>query len=1159
MKFIFKTQDYQTEAVNAVTSVFSGQPYMKFAQYTRDVGTISEGHKGEYVQMSLEGDNPLTTTKDVTDDDYALGFANNRIILTDDQLLENIKNVQAVNNLKQDSSVVHKLGRVQLDIEMETGTGKTYVYIKTMFELNKKYGFSKFIVVVPSIAIREGVKKTFEQTEDNFMDLYGKKARYFIYNSAHLDQIDSFSSDSSINVMIINIQAFNTRGKDGRKIYEELDAFQSRKPIDVIRRNRPILILDEPQKMGGDATQDSIKNFDPLFTINYSATHKEHHNLVYVLDALDAYNKRLVKKIQVKGVTIKNIRGSNGYLYLQDIIVSPDKAPQVRLDFDVKNKDGSIKRNTRILDVDSNLYQLSNGLEEYKDGYTISDIDYFNNSVTFLNGETITAGEGTGDVSDEDIRRIQIRETIESHLDKEQELFDKGIKVLSLFFIDEVDKYRQYDENGEPTLGVYGKIFEEEYNDAVGKKLATLFDDTPYLNYLKGIKISDTHKGYFSIDKKGRSVDSECKRGSDISDDESAYDLILKDKERLLSFDEPTRFIFSHSALREGWDNPNVFQICTLRHTKSSIQKRQEVGRGLRLCITQSGERMDKTVLSDVFSLNKLTVIANEEYKDFVSGLQSEIKDVLYDRPTKANQAYFIGKTVLNPLTNVSEKLDQRKATKIYQYLLMNNYIDSDEHVTEQFRKDVKNGVVAQINDEEIKPFAASIVDLVEGVYDPTKIDELTENGKKPVIVDNELNSNFKNKDFQALWNAINHKYSYRVDFDSDELIKNSIGVIDRELNVSRLMYSVQEGEQKDEITKEQIESKQSFREDSDSGKNKVLDNSSVNAVKYDLIGKVAGETSLTRKTIVAILKGISPAKFIMFRNNPEEFISKVSKLINGQKASIIVEHVTYNKLDQTFDSSIFNEKRAFSYVVLNFLIFASLYVVETLIMVGISNSDNLVVSELGTKLAIPNNFGTITCYFLMMLTLFYTPKTIKTERGIVLYRLLTIIPVTMIIVNTLIYHLANTAWGWNLSIPVLNLFASEKTQFSLLCVIYLLGLYFLKLVYEKKYGKEKSLALMGGNRFIFAKNSIAALTVLLIGLIEIIFLNNKTAHTLGVGKYPYLILLSPLLLFYHPHKGERNQALDWTTLILYIIAFAGGYLLIAVPFLIIIVYAVFA
>lgn len=911
MKFIFKTQDYQTEAVEAITSVFNGQPYIRFSQYTRDVGTLSDEEKNKQTQLSLFGDNPINTIKDASDDDYALGFSNNRIILTDQQLLENIKNVQALNNLKQDDVLVHKLGRVQLDIEMETGTGKTYVYIKTMFELNKKYGFSKFIVVVPSIAIREGVKKTFEQTEDNFMDLYGKKARYFIYNSAHLDQIDSFSSDSSINVMIINIQAFNTRGKDGRKIYEELDAFQSRKPIDVIRKNRPILILDEPQKMGGEATQESIQNFDPLFTINYSATHKEHHNLVYVLDALDAYNKRLVKKIQVKGVTIKNIRGLNGYLYLQDIIVSPDKAPQVRLDFDVKNKDGSIKRDTRILGVDSNLYQLSKGLEEYKDGYTISDIDYYKNTVTFLNGETISAGEGTGDVSDEDIRRIQIRETIESHLDKEQELFDKGIKVLSLFFIDEVDKYRQYDENGNPVLGIYGKIFEEEYQSAVDKKILSLFNDTPYLNYLKSIKTSDTHKGYFSIDKKGRSVDSECKRGTDISDDESAYDLILKDKERLLSFEEPTRFIFSHSALREGWDNPNVFQICTLRHTKSSIQKRQEVGRGLRLCVTQSGERMDKTVVNDVFSVNKLTVIANEEYKDFVSGLQSEIKDVLYDRPTKANQAYFIGKTIHNSVTNEDEKIDSKKAVKIYRYLLANNYIDDDEHVTEQFRNDVKNGTLAPITDEEIKPFTASISDLVEGVYDPSKIDELTEDGKRPVIVDNELNDNFKKKEFQELWNAINHKYTYRVDFDSNELIKNSVEIINRELNVSRLMYSVQEGEQKDEITKEQIEEKTSFKEDANSGKNKTLDNSSVNSIKYDLVGKIAGETSLTRKTIVTILKEISPQKFYMFKNNPEEFISKVSKLINSQKASIIVEHVTYNKLDQTFDSSIFNEKRA--------------------------------------------------------------------------------------------------------------------------------------------------------------------------------------------------------------------------------------------------------
>lgn len=909
MKFIFKTQDYQTEAVNSVLDVFSGQPRDGAAKYTLDRG-VHQITTPEQMRLFDSGKKTSPSLLAVEqDEDYSTGFSNNRIALSDGQLLQNLRLVQASNNINLDDALVNKLGRVQLDIEMETGTGKTYVYIKTMFELNKRYGFCKFIVVVPSIAIREGVRKSFQQTEEHFMALYQKKARYFIYDSNHLDQIDSFSSDSSINVMIINIQAFNSKTKEGKKIYQVLDIFQTRKPIDVIKKNRPILILDEPQKMGGGSTQDNLSDFDPLFVINYSATHKEHHNLVYVLDALDAYNKRLVKKIQVKGVTVKNIRGANGYLYLQDILVSPDKAPQVRMDFDVKYKEGNIKHETHILSQGDDLYQLSHELEEYKGGYVISDIDYYKNQVTFLNGETLEGGQGTGEVSEDDIRRIQIRETIESHLDKEQELFSKGIKVLSLFFIDEVDKYRQYDEHGNAIDGPYGKIFEEEYQRAVDAKVNLLNQDDPYIKYLLSIKPSETHKGYFSIDKKGHAIDSETKRGSDISDDESAYDLILKDKERLLSFEEPTRFIFSHSALREGWDNPNVFQICTLRHTQSGIQKRQEVGRGLRLCVAQDGTRMDKTVMSDVFSVNKLTVIANEEYKDFVSGLQAEIKDVLYDRPTKADPKYFGGKTVTDPATNTTKKIDDTMARQIYQYLVRNNYVDENDQVTEQFRTDAKNGALSEMP-EAIKPYAASIQDLVEGVYDPSKLDELTENGKKPQIIDNGLNANFNKKEFQEFWNAINHKYSYRVSFDSDELIKHSIESINEHLNVSRLMYAVQAGEQKDEISKEQIEQKESFKEEANSGKFKKLDVSSSSSIQYDLIGKIVEGTSLTRKTIVKILQGISPDKFYMFRSNPEEFISKVSGLINDEKASIIVDHVTYNKLNQTFDSTIFNEKR---------------------------------------------------------------------------------------------------------------------------------------------------------------------------------------------------------------------------------------------------------
>lgn len=556
MKFNFKIQQYQTDAVDAVVTVFNGQGFHDKINYIRDLGKM----KSKDMQMTLGFTDEEMQLYDPTND---TGYKNELVELSDEQLLSNIQALQRQNNIKLSNSLVKDLGRCSLDIEMETGTGKTYAYIKTMFELNKKYGWSKFIVVVPSIAIREGVKKSFEITADHFMEHYGKKARFFIYNSSNLNQLDNFSSSSGINVMIINTQAFASslkedgRSKEARIIYSKRDEFGSRRPIDVIKANRPIIILDEPQKMGGEVTQKALKNFNPLFSLNYSATHAKHHNLIYVLDALDAFNKKLVKKIEVKGFEVKNFRGTDSYLYLEQIVLSSKKPPMAKIELEIGyNK--SINRESRILGVGDDLYYVSQEMEQYK-GYTISEIDPLRGTVTFTNGEVISTGDIVGDISEKDMRRIQIRETILSHFEKEEKLFDKGIKCLSLFFIDEVAKYRQYDENGDEVIGEYGKMFEQEYINVLNEYVTLL--DTPYQRYLKSTcsDVEEVHKGYFSIDKKGHAIDSKVKRGSEFSDDISAYDLILKNKERLLSFDEPTRFIFSHSALREGWDNPNVF------------------------------------------------------------------------------------------------------------------------------------------------------------------------------------------------------------------------------------------------------------------------------------------------------------------------------------------------------------------------------------------------------------------------------------------------------------------------------------------------------------------------------------------------------------------------------------------------------------------------
>ena len=895
MKFRFKIQQYQSDAVNAIADVFKGQPYVERTKYTRDLGVRVQSAQIGYF------DSGVGATMFEEDD---IGFANNRIELSPSMLLDNIRNIQSIANIKESDALSHNLGAVDLDVEMETGTGKTYVYIKTMFELNKRYGFSKFIVVVPSIAIREGVKKSFEMTQEHFMDSYGKKARFFIYNSKKLDEIEQFSSSSAINVMIINIQAFNTRGADARRIYEELDEFQSRRPIDVIAKNRPILILDEPQKMGGEATQESLKKFNPLFSMNFSATHRTVHNTVYVLDALDAFNKKLVKKIQVKGFTIKNLRGTNGYLYLQDIVLSPSKPPQAKIELEIKYPSGKLARETRLLKVRDNLYQTSNEMEQYN-GFVISEIDPFTNTVTFLNGQVIELGNAYGDVSEGDIRRIQIRETIRSHFEKEEELFNRGIKVLSLFFIDEVAKYRQYDEDGNEINGLYGRIFEEEYTSIVNEYI-TLFD-TPYVQYLKRNTAAEVHKGYFSIDKKGRKVDSATTRGTDISDDISAYDLILKDKERLLSFEEPTRFIFSHSALREGWDNPNVFQICTLKHSDSNVQRRQEVGRGLRLCVNSTGERMDATIPNfNVHSLNVLTVVANDSYEDFVKGLQTELKENLYERPTKASKEFFNGKKVV--VGGAETSITAQQAHTIYKYLIKNDYIDDNDKPNDNYKNAVANGTLAPLPDE-VAHMREVVHGLVRSTYDTDALKDMISNGNQSKVQDNKINDNFYKKEFQALWNLINHMYAYTVDFDSEELIKNSIKSINSSLYVTELTYTVSTGEQKGEIDADEIKNGVSFR--TARTRTETLRTAASDTITYDLLGKIVGNTLLTRKTLAKILCGIEPIKFLMYQKNPEEFISKVSKLINEQKASLIVDHITYNLIDGTFDSDIFAESKA--------------------------------------------------------------------------------------------------------------------------------------------------------------------------------------------------------------------------------------------------------
>ena len=878
MKFRFKVQPFQTEAVEAVVDCFDGQPLDSGPRYRIDPGLTPQGQTPR-----LEMDE---------------GFRNADLLLPLPAILKNIQAVQVRQNLPVSEALKQtRVCDVNLDIEMETGTGKTYCYIKTFFELNRRYGWSKFIVVVPSIAIREGVFQSLNDTSEHFLELYGKRVRSFIYNSKELHNLESFSSDAGINVMVINAQAFNARGKDARRIYEELDDFQSRRPIDVIARNRPIMILDEPQKMEGAKTVESLKEFHPLFILRYSATHKQERNKIYRLDALDAYNQKLVKKIAVRGISLKGQAGTSAYLYLQSIDVFTDKPPAARVEMEIR-QETTIKPKICVLSEGDNLYDKSEELDQYK-GFVVADINALDNSLSFTNGIVLTAGDALGDVNELVLRRLQIREAVAAHFEKEQQLFARGIKVLSLFFIDEVAKYRQYEGSVEKQ-GEYAQIFEEEYNARLNEILT--LENSKYNQYLRGISTERTHEGYFSIDKKSkRMVDPETAARSTESDDVDAYDLILKRKAQLLSFQEPVRFIFTHSALREGWDNPNVFVIGMLKKADPAnvTSRRQEVGRGLRLAVNQNGDRMDDP--ATVHDLNVLTVVASEGYKEFVAGLQKDILAVLSARPQKADEAYFTGKVLKTTAGDIP--VTEQMAQLLSAYLLVNGYTDDTHAIAPTYHQAKEAGTLAALP-PTLAPHATYVFQLVDSVFSAEQLPEI---GDDRTPKPNPLNANFHKKEFQALWSRIHQKAVYAVSFKSAELIEKCVSELDAELKVTPLQYVVERGEQSAETTYEALQGGEAFH--LDATQTARLKSSVHSAVPYDLIGKLAEETKLTRATIGAILTRIKPSVYELYKVNPEDFLRVSARLINEQKATIIVEHLTYNATDESYSVDIFTQQ----------------------------------------------------------------------------------------------------------------------------------------------------------------------------------------------------------------------------------------------------------
>ena len=877
MQLKFKHQQFQIDAAKAVTDAFHGQRNQTMLEFTHDMGDSSVG--GDLFDV--------------------VGYRNQPLTITSGQTLENIRGVQLNGQLKPSETL--NPDDLRLTIEMETGTGKTYTYIKTMYELNKLYGWSKFIVVVPSIAIREGVSRSFEIMSEHFAAEYGKRIQSFIYDSKQLTKIDQFASDANMHVMIINTQAFAARGEDARRIYMKLDAFRSRKPIDVIASTKPILIIDEPQSVLGadkkNATREKLKEFKPLFTLLYSATHRAGDivNMVYRLDAMDAYNKKLVKKISVKGIEQKGTTATNGYVYLESIVLSEGN-PKARIGFD-KRGGSSVRQVTQLVCDKFDLYQQSGGLEEYRDGYRIESIDGYARTIRLLNGTVLHEGEMVGRVNDIYVRRHQIRETILSHIQKERKLFKMGIKCLSLFFIDHVDNYRIYNQGGGTSKGKFAEIFEEEYDNIVGQLQLEFADDPAYVAYLKRFKADEVHNGYFSRDKKGNFVQL---TESKMENDASAYDLIMKDKERLLSFEEPTRFIFSHSALKEGWDNPNVFQICTLKDSDNQTKKRQEVGRGMRLCVNDKGERQDESVLhGGVFEVNELTVIASESYNTFATKLQTEIAEAVGDRPQKVQPSLFAGMVMTNA-DGEQKKVDDLEASFLFAALAGHGYVNRQGELTQKYFDEKQQGTLDF--GEEYNEYKKDIVNQLDAVFNPEAMKPDDARKVREAKFDSQK---FARKEFQDLWRKINQRTYYTVDFKTEDLIRRAVIELDDKLRVSEINIKVVEGTLEDIKSKKQLEEGLAMRvkeADTHSIHELVSEN-----VKYDLIGKLVEDTSLTRRAIVTILQKISSKTFNWFKANPEEFIIKAGNIINQCKAIAVVEHVAYHKLDKQYDADIFS------------------------------------------------------------------------------------------------------------------------------------------------------------------------------------------------------------------------------------------------------------
>ncbi|TDT63348.1 type III restriction-modification system endonuclease [Fonticella tunisiensis] len=854
MKLQFKSDlKYQLEAVMSVVDIFSGQP-VKQSNFTVITGEV----------FGIE------------QRDLGIG---NRLELTQDEILKNLQQVQMRNGLPRSE----KLEGMNFTVEMETGTGKTYVYLRTIYELNKNYGFTKFIVVVPSVAIREGVYKTIQITKEHFDELYDNApVDYFIYDSSKLDQVRNFATSPNIQIMIINIDAFRKSFVDPEKedkaniIHRPNDRLNGLRPIDYIKETNPIVIIDEPQSVDTtDKSKEAIASLNPICTLRYSATHVDKYNMVYRLDAVDAYEQKLVKRIEV--LSVKSEEAFN-LPYIKLLEVGERKA---KIELDVESR-GKVRRTSKTVKLGDDLFDISGEREIYR-GYKVEDISWGEGEEYIeINGIRIDLNQSVGDIDDDEIKRFMIRKTIEEHLDKELKLRHKGIKVLSLFFIDRVANYRDYDGEGNPVKGKYAKMFEEEYRKLIKKhKYNTLFKDIDV-----DAEIERIHNGYFAQDKKGRLKDT---KGNTEADND-VYNLIMRDKERLLSLDEPLRFIFSHSALREGWDNPNVFQICTLKDSSGTyVSRRQEIGRGLRLAVDNSGKRIEDP------NINTLTVMANESYKEFVEKLQTEIEEDTGIRFGVVEKHIFAGLSFTNE-DGEAVPLGYEKSEKLYDLLTKRGYIDKDGKMTAVLKEALENEQV-ELSYEFNNWYPAIIRELK---HRASRLKIKDANKKTKVQLNKAV---LESEDFKALWDKIKQKTIYSLDFDSEKLIEKCVENIMRmpKIHASQLVSQ----KARINIERDMGVSEQVVRED--------VEEVNIKNNLPDILTDLQNKTSLTRKTLVEIL--IKSNRLEDFKRNPQKFIEQVAEIIKRELRLFVADGIKYHKINDYYAVELFNSEELLAYL----------------------------------------------------------------------------------------------------------------------------------------------------------------------------------------------------------------------------------------------------